>query len=124
MSVSRKSLISGLIFAGITLLLCAIAAGAAAMFFDIPDAVLDAAAVIIIGAAAYFAAYRSTQINRSKGIKQGFLCGVSLFLLLFILSLMFSVCHFSELMAVKAAVCLIFGIVGGVIGINTKKTKR
>lgn len=124
MSVFTRGILRGIGFAlTIVFIICAVL-GLAALFFDINDAVLEVFSVVILGAAAYSAAHRSTQINRSQGMKQGFLCGAVLFLTALLFSAAFSQLTLSEMAGIKAAVCLVFGIVGGVVGINTKMTER
>lgn len=122
MSVFARGILRGVGFAFSVILLISAVLGLVALFLDIPDAVLEAASVAVLGVAAYSAAHRSTQINRSKGLRQGIVCGAALYLVIFVLSLAFSQFYFTETAVVKAAVCLIFGIIGGVVGINTKMT--
>ena len=98
--------------------------GIAELFADISDDILDVASVGILGVAAFSAGYIATQLYRSKGLLQGLLCGAGLFSLALILSLIFSEFEFRNIAVIKGVVCVIAGISGGVIGINTKKTKE
>lgn len=124
MSVFARGILRGVGFALSVILMISAALGLAALLLDIPDTVLEAVSVAVLGAAAYCAAYRSTQINRSKGLKQGIFCGAALYLVIFTLSLIFSQFRFTDMAAIKATACLIFGIIGGITGINTKMTDK
>ena len=122
MSEISRSLAFGLAAAlGVTL--CAsVILGAAQLFLDIPDGILTAASCAVMGGAAYAAGYTATQQKRSRGLIQGALCGAGIYIFALILSIASGLCEFSDMSAIKAAVCLIFGIIGGVKGVNTKKT--
>ena len=92
------------------------------IFADISDGLLSAVSVLVLGISSYSAAYISTQICRSKGLLQGILCGVTVFLLTLLVSLLAHEFSFTDLTVVKAIACLIAGVVGGIMGVNTKKT--
>lgn len=119
-------------------LLCALKHGAAAgglavlaictvlsiilTFADVPDIVICGTAVIMLSAFCYICAYRSTQICRKGGIKQGTISGAIAALPILIISSI-SCGYISDYCLVKISACLIFGIIGGIRGINTKRTK-
>lgn len=116
--------------------LCGLVCGIAAVFaictllgiimliLNIPDEILSIISVAILALSAYAAGYFSTQLFRSKGMIQGAMCGAGLFFTAFVLSAAFKSFTFSDMAAIKAAACLTAGVVGGVKGVNTKKTKE
>ncbi len=89
---------------------------------DIPDIIISAAVVIMLSAFCYICAYRSTQICRRGGIKQGAISGAIAALPILVISSI-SCGYISDYCLVKTSACLIFGIIGGIRGINTKRTK-
>ena len=91
-------------------------------FANIPDSIICGSAVIMLGAFSYICAYRSTQICRRGGIKQGVISGAIAALPIFIISSI-SCGYVSDYCLVKISACLIFGIIGGIRGINTKRTR-
>lgn len=122
MSGLGKSVLKGLACSlGVILLICTVI-GFAELFADISEEILDIASVAILSVAAFAAGYAATQLHRSKGMVQGILCGVGLFMLALLLSLVSSEFEFRDIAVVKAIFCLLFGMVGGVKGVNTKKT--
>lgn len=117
---TAKGVAAGICFAlGLCFLVALIS-----VFADIPDGALDVISALIFSAAAYLAGFVSTQICRSKGLVQGVICGLALFLTALLLSAAFKKIEFSDIAAMKFALSLCSGAVGGVKGINTKKTKE
>lgn len=123
MSEMAKSIFRGLMFSLAAALLICAAEALISLFLDIPEKYILILSALILAAAAYISAYRSTQLYRSKGLIQGLLCGAAVFLTALFLSVLSGSFGFGELTAIKAVLCIIFGAVGGVKGINTKKTK-
>ncbi len=90
---------------------------------DIPDIIISGAVVVMLSAFCYICAYRSTQICRRGGIKQGAISGGIAALPILVISSI-SCGYVSDYCLVKISACLIFGIIGGIRGINTKRTKE
>lgn len=124
MSDFASAVSKGLLFSLLVMLLLSAAVGAVGVFVDISDAAVGLLGVAILGAAAYSAGMFSTRLKRSMGLLQGFVCGAVLFLSAMILSIAFSEFSFSEMTAVKAAVSVISGVIGGVRGVNVKLTGK
>lgn len=106
----------------ITLLICAFLS-LIMLYIDFSDELLSYISIALLGVLCYLSSYFSTQIKRTKGLLQGILCGGLIFVLMFILSVLSGNLSISEQLPIKAVVCLTFGIIGGVKGINTKHTK-
>ncbi len=118
-----KSVLFGLLFALWAIFCMSCAVGVLCLFIDFPDSLLDGVSVIILGAAAYLSAIFSTRLKRTKGLLQGFLCGLTLFLLTLLASVIFKKFTFGDMTVIKGIACIFFGSLGGVIGINSKTTK-
>ena len=124
MSDIGKSVLKGVASSIAVVLLICMAMGFAELFADIPEELLDAASVAILSIAAFSAGYVATQLHRSKGLLQGILCGGGIFALTLILSLTFAEFEFRNIAVVKGIFCGVAGMVGGVKGVNTKKTRE
>ena len=122
MSSFSKSVLRGIAVSfGVILLICAVLA-TAEHYFDLSDTVIDITSVLILGIASFAASYAATQLYRSRGLLQGILCGASIFLIVFLLSIAFGEFEFMDATIIKAIICVLAGVVGGVKGVNTKKT--
>lgn len=124
MSEIGKSVLRGLAGAVAVILLICTLIGFAELFADISEEILDIASVAILSVAAFSAGYFATQIYRSKGLIQGILCGATAFGLALLLSLAFEEFECRDIAVVKGVFCLLSGMIGGVKGVNTKKTKE
>lgn len=122
MSIHKSVFLATIFAAGVIFSLSCIS-GFVCVFVDFSDSLLDLISVLILCAASFSSGWFSTQLKRTKGLLQGFLCGSVLFLGIFIISFAAGKFEFRDMTIVKGAVCLVFGILGGVTGVNTKKTK-
>lgn len=84
---------------------------------QLPKEIAPVMGIIALCNAALWGGYRLGGIKKQRGIKQGCLCGGSLFLLAFIFSLIFGSVTFGGA-AVKLLLCLFFGVFGSVWGVN------
>lgn len=107
---------------GLSVLIICLVLSVIMTFVDIPDIIISSAVVIMLSAFCYICAYCSTQICRRGGIKQGAVSGAIAALPILVISSI-SCGYVSDYCLVKIFSCLIFGIVGGIRGINTKRTK-
>lgn len=92
------------------------------LWVDIPDGLLTLIAVLIIVFNCYLSAYISTQHDRNNGIAQGLKCGIINFIMILLVSLILGNFSFSKTFALKLILCIFFGTIGGIVGVNTKKT--
>lgn len=74
--------------------------------------------LIALSASALASGFSLGKAKRHSGIKQGFLCGLGLFITVFLLSIIFGQIGWGIIG--RLALCLLFGIVGGVAGVNSK----
>ena len=123
MPVRRKCIALGIIF-GLVIIIALCSLFALIMSFtDLPNFIISAISFLIISLACYFSAYFSTQIYRKNGLFQGLMCGLGVFALLFIISLLGHKSQLSTMVFVKLLLCIVFGAIGGIKGVNTRKTK-
>ncbi len=96
-----------------------VSAGSALLlsFFDGAAKTAGAAAVLAMAIGSYFCGRTAGIMRRRGGLKTGLLCGLLFPVLPILLSLIFR--QFSGVMLpVKLILCVAFGIVGGVAGVN------
>lgn len=117
-----KSVQTGVAAAGVILIAICLILSVIQLFTDISNSMLTYISVAVLGTVSFSAAYISTQLCRSKGLLQGILCGAVVFGLTLFASAVAHEFSFTDLTMIKAAVCLISGTVGGIKGINTRKT--
>lgn len=119
----KKCIALGIVF-GLVIIIALCSLFALMMTFaDLPDVIISAISLLIICVACYSSAYFSTQIYRKNGFFQGFICGLGIFVLLFIMSLIGYKAQLSTMVFIKLLLCILFGIFGGIRGVNTRKTK-
>lgn len=92
------------------------------LWVDIPDGLLTLIAVLIIVFNCYLSAYISTQHDRNNGIVQGLKCGIINFIMILLVSLILGNFSFGNAFAPKLILCIFSGAIGGIVGVNTKKT--
>ena len=117
-----KSLQKGVAAATVIMIAVCLVISAVQLFVDISDDLLSIVSVAVLATVSYASAYISTQLYRSKGLLQGVLCGSVVFALVLSASIITHNFRFTDLTVIKGTVCIIAGAVGGVKGINTKKT--
>ncbi len=110
-----KSLIISLIILPISLFLLALVMYA----LQLPKEAAPVLGAISLCAASLCGGHALGKSKRRSGIKQGCLCGGSVFLIGLILSLIFGEASFTGAL-IKLLLCLFFGIFGAVLGVNRK----
>ncbi len=93
------------------------------LVFNLSKAVIMIAVVVTLFAASYTGGYVSTQICRHGGLVQGLLCGAVLCVIILPASVV-SNGYLSGYCILRLIVCVLGGAIGGIKGINTKKTKE
>lgn len=89
---------------------------------QLPVEICGAFGVLSLAFGCLTAGYALGRKKQRRGLKQGFLCGVALFLLCLFGSLIFGSVSAAGFFG-RLAVCVIFGAVGGVIGVNKQVYK-
>lgn len=90
---------------------------------DIPDAGGAFFVIVATSIGAFFAGYVNGRILKHKGIIAGAICGVMLMTILIILKLAFFIPLPDGITVLKLTLVVVFGIIGGIIGVNKKKQK-
>ena len=87
----------------------------------IPYGIIDYAAVAIEGISVFLGAYIAAAIVKSKGLIVGVLCAAALIILTAAISLGSGTADIGVISILRAAVLLICGIGGGILGVNKKE---
>lgn len=89
---------------------------------DANDAAISVMTTVALGAGAYTGGYVSARRRKRNGLLMGVLCGVFIFLVILILSAFFSKAVQSFSPSAKLIVTLVCAAVGGVVGVNSRKS--
>ena len=87
---------------------------------DATDLMLSAMSTAALGIGAYVGGYVCGKRQRKNGLLSGVLCGVFIFLIIVILSALFSKAAESFSVPAKLVLTLVCAGVGGVVGVNSK----
>ena len=87
----------------------------------IPYGIIDYAAVAIEGISVFLGAYIAAAIVKSKGLIVGVICAAALIILTAAISLGSGIADIGVISILRAAVLLICGIGGGILGVNKKE---
>lgn len=87
----------------------------------IPYGIIDYVAVGIEGISVFFGAYIAAATVKCKGLIVGDLCAVTLYILTAAISLGSGSADIGVISIIRAAVLLICGIGGGILGVNKKE---
>lgn len=87
----------------------------------IPQNFVYPIALIVMAVGSFVSGYFCTKISRKKGLLLGFLCGVLLFSIVAVFGIMFSNLQFNLAMVTKFLVIVLSAMIGGVLGVNSKK---
>ncbi|MCM1054820.1 MAG: TIGR04086 family membrane protein [Bacteroides sp.] len=101
----------------VSVLIAAAVCSAAVYAMQLPVEICGALGVLSLGFGCLAAGYTLGRKKQRHGIKQGVLCGSALFLLCVSASVIFGSVTAAGFFA-RLAVCIVFGAVGGVIGVN------
>lgn len=114
-----KPFIIGLVLGyAVTAVICALAAAMLSLT-DSASNGAGAAAAIALSVGSFVCGKTAGILRRRNGLKTGALCGVLFVLPAIVLSLIFS--GFGGGLILKIALCLAFGTVGGVAGVNKEE---
>lgn len=113
-----KGTAKGLIGSGLLL-------GAAAVlitYVSVEETVVGGISIIALAILCYVSAHSSSQIYRKNGLLQGIICSAFVMIPMAVFSTIFNG-YLSDYCIVKLIVAAVSGLIGGVSGINTKKTR-
>ncbi len=90
---------------------------------DISIAVVDMATALILVAGCWVAGYWAAGKRREDGMITGMVCGLCIYILLLCISLMYDPAV-TALAVIKLAICALSGAIGGIMGVNVRKTRK
>ena len=121
MQFYKKGLAMGFISLLVFVIVSTILSGVVMILVDVPDEIVNIAGILILSVGCYSATYTSTQLVRNNGLMQGIMFSGFVSTVLFIACLIVN--HTLTVGCFEKIVCCtLFSIIGGIKGINTKKT--
>ncbi len=87
---------------------------------DATDVILSAMSTFALCIGAFSGGYISGKRRKRNGLVLGILCGIFIFLVIIVMSHLFSRAAESFSMPVKLILTLLFAGIGGVVGVNSK----
>lgn len=90
---------------------------------DAPSAVVAVMSTAALCAGAYSGGFVGAKKRRKNGMMVGIVTGTAIFFVIFLLSLIFAKTAVSISAGTKLILAVIFGAVGGVIGVNSKNKR-
>ncbi len=90
---------------------------------DTPDVIVSFMSSFSLCIGSYFGGYISSKKRRQNGLAMGLLCGVSIYLIVFIAGVIFAKVSVSAGFITKLIMVISCGAIGGVIGVNSKKKR-
>ncbi|MCD7823844.1 MAG: TIGR04086 family membrane protein [Oscillospiraceae bacterium] len=90
---------------------------------DVTDEIVCIAGTLILSTGCFLASYVSTQIVRNNGLMQGLIVGGIVSFVLFVICLIANK-SLTNACFEKIVCCTLFSIIGGIKGINTRKTGK
>lgn len=88
---------------------------------DVSDSVIQVLTLSALGIASFFCSFINQRKGKQRGIVIGVICGVEIFIIIFILGLFGNNGVFTALMLKKLLTVLIASILGGILSANSKK---
>lgn len=91
---------------------------------DFPPAAAVAMSSAAAGIGAFFAGFTAARIVGRKGLLLGLACGALLYVIITLISLAVSPGGFTALSLIKLVIVLLASVIGGVLGVNTRKVRK
>ena len=89
----------------------------------LPLAAADWLSAIAFCFGAFASGFFASMIVKQKGLLIGLICGVILTVIMFLIGTVFSKIDTSLFLRLKAAGSILFGIIGGILGVNRKQRR-
>ncbi len=90
---------------------------------DISISAVDMATGLVLVAGCWVAGYWAAGKRREDGMITGVICGLCIYILLLCVSLMYDPAV-TALAIIKLAICTLSGAIGGIMGVNVRKTRK
>ncbi|MCD7785213.1 MAG: TIGR04086 family membrane protein [Oscillospiraceae bacterium] len=123
MQFYKKGVIAGLLSLLRFVITSTILFGTIMTLTDVPDEIIRIAGILILSVGCYIASYVSTQIIRNNGLLQGLIIGdiasSVLLVICLIVNRALTISCFEKIVC-----CTLLSMIGGIKGINTRKTGK
>lgn len=115
--------VSSIFFGAIVTIICLIVFSFIMTKIDAPDGLISAMSSISICVGSYFAGFLISKKRRKNGLATGILCGILIFCITFLISVVFAKNALSMGFFSKLIMILVCSSIGGIVGVNSKLKK-
>lgn len=91
---------------------------------DVPAVLINPLACAAIAVGSFFAGFLCAKMLRQRGMLFGALCGILMFGILLFTSLTLTGDAFGWIVLIKLVIVMTSAMIGGVIGVNTRRRRR
>ena len=91
---------------------------------DLPESLSSPISALCVGVGAFSAGFLASKKIKSGGVLNGAVCGVILYALVFLLSLIFSENGFSAISVLHLLIILISAMIGGILGVGAAAKRK
>ena len=119
-----KTLIMGIAIALITTLIVMILEALVMSVTDMPDTLAAPLSSIALSIGVFLGGFFVSQKTKEKGMLQGGALGIASFLIITLISLIVDSSGVSLITLIHAAVTLLSGCIGGILGVNTGNKRK
>jgi len=114
------NLISSVFFGSVVTIICLIVFSFVMTKIDAPDGLISAMSSISICVGSYFVGFLISKKRRKNGLFTGIFCGILIFCITFLISIIFVKNALSMGFFSKFIMILICSSIGGIVGVNSK----
>lgn len=112
------------VFVGLgTILICLFGFATLLSHINAPPALVSVMATVSLCIGGYFGGYLCAKKKRRNGLLQGVICGVVIFMVILVIGSVFAKAALGISAGGKLLLTMLFGAIGGVVGVNTKKRR-
>ncbi len=91
---------------------------------DLPESLSSPISALCVGVGAFSSGFLASKKIKSGGVLNGAVCGVILYALVFLLSLIFSENGFSAISVLHLLIILISAMIGGILGVGAAAKRK
>lgn len=116
-----RPIVGGFVVGVVLCLVLLLIAATVMATFQVPQAAVTPIAIAILAVAAFGGGFTASCIARERGLLYGACCGLLLFLVVLVAGLGIEQAASGALPALKLALALGCGAIGGIVGVNRKR---
>ncbi|MEG0614696.1 MAG: TIGR04086 family membrane protein [Oscillospiraceae bacterium] len=123
-STRAYNTLTSVLLGGIQTIICLLAFSFIMSKIDVSGGIISAMSSVALCIGAYFSGFIAAKRHRKNGLLTGLLCGVVIFCIVFLISVIFFKSPISIGLFPKFVMIMICSGIGGIIGVNSKISYR